>query len=276
MAPFSRTRPTRATQAGRTLLFLGLCLPSLAIAMPEDPITVFFDKDCHSQVLEVQIWNRIEKRWSHHPDHPKILAGSCQVEDAGYLMNEIRVRCLRTSQRSLEPWIDGIKVYEPGVVNECTLPSARHPIIEITSPQPGEVIQNETRLVRIEGRTLFQKIQKKVPRNEVAARLLEDLARAQPDISEVRVKNLSQGEQAVEIEFQARGSFSALVGLQTGKNLIQIQVVDESAQLGEITLPLVFDITLLREKWLKAERERIERFRAGNRDGRVEVDVVDP
>ena len=64
----------------------------------------------------------------------------------------------------------------------------------------------------------------KINTNEVAARLLEDLARAQPDISEVRVKNLSQGEQAVEIDFEARGSFSALVGLQTGKNLIQIQI----------------------------------------------------
>jgi len=255
---------------------LGLCLPALAIALPEDPITVLFDKACHSQVLEVQIWNRIEKRWSHHPEHPRILAGSCQVEDAGYLMNEIRVRCLRTDNRSIEPWIDGIKVYEPGVVNDCTLPSTRSPIIEISSPQPGEVIRNETRLVHIEGRTWFEKIQKTVPRNEVAAGLLADLARSQPDIREVRVPNLSQGESAVEIDFEARGAFSALVGLKTGENLIQIQVVDENTQVGEITLPLVFDITLLREKWLKAERERIERFRAGNRDGRVEVEVIDP
>ena len=276
MAPFSRTRRTRRIFSSSPLLFLGLCLPSLAIALPEDPITVLFDKECHSQVLEVQIWSRIEKRWSHHPEHPRILAGSCQVEDAGYLMNEIRVRCLRTDNRSIEPWIDGIKVYEPGVVNECTLPSSRRPIIEISSPQPGEVIQNETRLVRIEGRTLFEKIQKKIPRNEIAAGLLDDLARAQPDIHEVRVQNLSQDEGAVEIDFEARGSFSALVGLRTGENLIRIQVFDESARMGEVMLPLIFDITLLREKWLKAERERIERFRAGNRDGRVEVDVEDP
>ena len=276
MAPFSRTRRTRRIFSSSPLLFLGLCLPSLAIALPEDPITVLFDKECHSQVLEVQIWSRIEKRWSHHPEHPRILAGSCQVEDAGYLMNEIRVRCLRTDNRSIEPWIDGIKVYEPGVVNQCTLPSSRRPIIEINSPQPGEIIQNETRLVRIEGRTLFEKIQKKIPHNEIAAALLDDLARAQPDIREVRVQNLSQDEDAVEIEFEPRGTFSALVGLRTGENLIRIQVVDESARMGEVMLPLVFDITLLREKWLKAERERIERFRAGNRDGRVEVDVEDP
>ena len=276
MAPFSRTRRTRRIFSSSPLLFLGLCLPSLAIALPEDPITVLFDKECHSQVLEVQIWSRIEKRWSHHPEHPRILAGSCQVEDAGYLMNEIRVRCLRTDNRSIEPWIDGIKVYEPGVVNECTLPSSRRPIIEISSPQPGEVIQNETRLVRIEGRTLFEKVQKEIPRNEIAAGLLDDLARAQPDIHEVRVQNLSQDEGAVEIDFEARGSFSALVGLRTGENLIRIQVFDESARMGEVMLPLIFDITLLREKWLKAERERIERFRAGNRDGRVEVDVEDP
>lgn len=276
MAPFSLARLIKTRFRGGTILFLGLCLPSLAQALPEDPITVLFDKACPSQVLEVQIWNRIGKHWSHHPEHPKILAGSCQVEDAGYLMNEIRVRCMRTDNRSIEPWIDGIKVYEPGVLNECTMPNARSPIIQISSPESGEVIQNETRLVRVEGQTLFEKIQKVTPRNEVAARLLRELALSQPDVREVHVKNLTQGEPAVEVDFEARGRFSALVGLQTGENLIEIKVVDESGKTGEITLPLVFDITLLREKWLQTERERIERFRREKRDGRVDVDVVDP
>ena len=276
MAPFSLARPIKTIFRGGTSLVLALCLPSIAEAVPEDPITVLFDKACHSQVLEIQIWNRIEKHWTHHPEHPRILSGSCQVEDAGYLMNEIRVRCMRTDNRSIEPWIDGIKVYEPGVLNECTLPDSRKPIIEVSSPEPGAVIQNETRLVRIEGRTLFQKIQQTVPRNEVAARLLEELALAQPAVQELQVQNLTQGHSALEVDFEERGRFSALVALKTGENLVRITVTDETGKEGEITLPLVFDITLLREKWLEAERERIERFRRENREGRVDVDVVDP
>lgn len=276
MAPFSLSRPIKQSFRGGTTLVVALCLSSIAQAIAEDPITVLFDKACHSQVLEIQIWNRIEKRWSHHPEHPKILAGSCQVEDAGYLMNEIRVRCMRTDDRSIEPWIDGIKVYEPGVVNECTLPTARDPIIEISSPEPGAIIQNETRLVRVEGRILFEKIQKTVPRNEVAARLLDELALSQPSVKAIQIQNLTQGESALEVDYQDRGRFSALVGLKAGENLIRIHVVDERGRQGDITLPLVFDISLLREKWLETERDRIERFRQENREGRVDVDVVDP
>ena len=191
-------------------------------------------------------------------------------------MNEIRVRCLRTNKRSIEPWTAGINVYEPGVVDECTLPQARRPMVEVISPERGDVIQNETRLVRIEGRTIFEKIQKLVPQNEIAAGLLDDLARAQPDIKEVQVENLTSGKDGLEIDFETGGRFSALVGLKTGENIIRVTVVDTNGKAGEVTLPVVFDITKLRKKWLKAERERIERFRREKREGRVEVEVVDP
>ena len=276
MAPFRLQRPIKLFCFSGLALLCGASGPSSAKAIPEDPITVFFDKACASQVLELQIWNRIEKRWSHHPEHPKILAGSCQVEDAGYLMNEIRVRCLRTNNRSIEPWLDGIKVYEPGIVDECTLAGARSPIVEINTPKRGEVVQNETRLVRIEGRTIFERIQHLVPRNEVAARLLEAMTLAQPEVREVHVQNLTEDEPALEVIFESRGDFSALVGLRTGENLIRVTVVDENEKVGDVTLPVVFDITQLREKWLRAERERIQQFRRQKREGRVDVDVVDP
>ena len=83
MAPFSPKRLTKMLFSGGLALLGGLFASSFAQAIPEDPITVFFDKTCASQVLEIQIWNRIEKRWSHHPEHRRILAGSCQIEDAG-------------------------------------------------------------------------------------------------------------------------------------------------------------------------------------------------
>lgn len=276
MAPFHSQRLIKILFSSGLALLYGASGPSSARAIPEDPISVFFNKTCASQVLEIQIWNRIHKRWSHHPEHPQILAGSCQVEDAGYLMNEIRVRCLRTNERSIEPWLAGIKVYEPGVVDACTLPNARSPIVEIDAPQSGEVIQNETRLVRIEGRTLFEKIQKLVPRNEVAARLLEAMTLAQPEVREVHVQNLTEGEPALEVTFETRGRFSALVGLRTGENLIRVTVVDENEKVGDVTLPVVFDIAQLREKWLRAERERIQKFREKQREGQVDINVVDP
>ena len=276
MAPSLSQRLIKILFSGGLALLCGASGPSSARAMPEDPIAVFFNQTCASQVLEIQIWNRIEKRWFHHPEHPKIFAGSCHVEDAGYLMNEIRVRCLRTDKRTTDPWQSGIKVYEPGVIGECALPSARSPIVEISAPKPGAVIQNETRLVRIEGRTVFEAIQQVVPRNETAARLLEVMTLSQPEVREVHVQNLTENEPAMEVIFEPRGRFSALVGLRTGENLIRVTVVDENRKVGDTTLPVVFDITQLREKWLRAERERIQKFREKQQEGQVDIDVVDP
>ena len=99
---------------------------------------------------------------------------------------------------------------------------------------------------------------------------------AQPAVREVHVQNLTEDEPALEVIFESRGGFSALVGLRTGENLIRVTVVDENEKVGDVTLPVVFDITQLREKWLRAERERIQQFRKQQREGRVDVDVVDP
>lgn len=264
------------------LIFVGLiCLSSLSGASRSraelvDPTTILFDKSCPSQVLEIEIWNRLDKKWDHHPEHPLVLSGSCQVEDAGYLMNEIRVRCLRDDNRTLEPWTDGIKVYSAGVVDGCTLPQARTPIVEVKSPKSGEVIQNETRLARVEGRAIFEAIQKEPPRSQAAAQLLLDLILALPKVLEVRVENLTDGKSALEVDFEPSGNFSALIGLRTGDNLIRVTVIDENDGQGEATVPVVFDISKLREKWLRIERERIDRFREAQREGRVDAEAVDP
>lgn len=272
----------RLTKCEWSLLFVllpflsALWMTSQSRAEPIDPTTILFDKSCPSQVLEIEIWNRLEKKWDAHPDHPLILAGSCQVEDAGYLMNEIRVRCLRTDNRTIEPWTDGIKVYSAGIVDGCTLPQARTPMVEIHSPAKGEIIRNETRLARVEGRIFFETVQKTPPRSEAAARLLADLILSLPQVQEVRVENLTEDNPAVEVAFEPNGDFSALVGLRTGDNLIRVTVIDENNGLGEAVVPVVFDIGKLREKWLRVERERIERFRAEQRDGQVDVEAVDP
>ena len=253
-----------------------LFMPWTALTQPDDPTTVRFSKSCASQVLEVQIWNRIQYRWDSHPEHPYILSESCQIEDAGYLMNEIRVRCLRTDARTLEPWTEGVRVYDPGVIDRCTLPKSRKPVLQIESPAKGEIIRNETQLVHVKGRTIFETIQKNRPQSLIAAKLFQQLQETLPEIKSALVENLTTGDDAIEVAFQPSGEFEALVGLRTGENLIRVRITDENGQVGSEEILVIFDISLLRQKWLQAERERIQRFRKNKVSGQVDVEVLDP
>lgn len=276
MFRFHQQRSTRLLLPALLLLLLGQTISSRGRCGSADLTTVLFDKPCPTQVLEIEIWNRTTSRWELHPEHPRILSGSCQLEDPGYLMNEIRVRCLRLDDHTAEPWTDGIKVYDPGIVDACELPRSRAPIVVVESPGSGEIIRNETRLVRVEGRTIFAEIERSAPRSYAAARLMREQTGERPRVQAVQVENLSTGTDALDIVFEADGQFSAILALSTGNNVIQVTVTDENDQQGDVTLPVVFDISMLREKALKAERERIERFRAEQLEGQVDVDVVDP
>lgn len=276
MFGFHQQRPTRLLLFALVLLLLGQTISSRGRCGQADLTTVLFDKSCPSQVLEIEIWNRTTNRWQLHPEHPRILSGSCQLEDAGYLMNEIRVRCLRMEGQPIEPWTDGIKVYDPGIVDACELPRSRAPIVVVESPGSGEIIRNETRLVRVEGRTIFTEIERPAPRSYAAAQLIREQTGERPRVHTVQVENLSTETDALDLVFDPNGQFSAVLSLRTGNNFIQITVTDENDQQGDVTLPVVFDISMLREKALKAERERIERFRAKQLEGQVDVDVVDP
>jgi hypothetical protein len=110
-----------------------------------DPVHVRFPAPCDSGLLELQLWSRTASAWEPHPRHPRVPAGSCQVEDAGYLLNEIRLRCTAAGDQPAEGWRVGIPVFEPGVVDACALgrPGDR-PARARHEPRKRVVIERET------------------------------------------------------------------------------------------------------------------------------------
>lgn len=123
-----------------------------------DPVRVYFDRgSCRRPLQEVEIWDRARSRWEPHPWHARILADSCNLEDAGYLLNEIRYRCVEPKgAHELAPWRVGMKVFHRGIVDDCSLPwTARADPevvgLHIRSPLPGDVVQNDHMRIELEG-----------------------------------------------------------------------------------------------------------------------------
>jgi len=119
-----------------------------------DPIRVYYEGSsiCDDTALDVEVWNREQERWEPHPVHPRITADTCQVEDAGILLNEVRYRCAGPEPG---PWYVGVDVFRPGVLEACgggRLLAGRDPLgVRITSPHPGAVVRDDTQMVAIEG-----------------------------------------------------------------------------------------------------------------------------
>jgi hypothetical protein len=89
----------RVRTAEKTLcatVICGVALVAMASsggAEPWDPIPVFFPTSyCGTGIFEVERWSRTRATWEPHPDHPRIAANSCQIEDAGWLYNEKRMQ----------------------------------------------------------------------------------------------------------------------------------------------------------------------------------------
>lgn len=133
--------------------------PAVGRAQSAEAVRVFYDAracDAPSSLLELQVWDRDSASWRPHPRHARIEPDSCQLEDPGYLLNELRYRCI--DSRGTRPpgaWIVGARVFEPGVVGSCG--STPHtlvgdaPGVRITSPRPGSVVREPSQRVRIEG-----------------------------------------------------------------------------------------------------------------------------
>jgi hypothetical protein len=240
---------------------------------PVDPAPVRFDFDCDSQVLEVELWSRSRAEWIPHDDHALILAGSCQIEDAGYLINEIRMRCVDSELAGRDAWITGVQVFRPGVVGECTPPGQQAPSVRITSPKPGEVIRNETQSVRVEGRVDFATTLRGQPRSSLAARLAEQEQLALPILREIRFENEHGAVSVLQLSLDSGGDFSAVVPLEPGSNRLRAIAIANNDRQGSAELDVEFDFSLIREKWLHAERARIERVRAARLRGEVDVEA---
>ena len=126
--------------------------------VPRDPIHVYYaGRHCESSALQVETWDRKEKRWRAHPAHPFVPAHSCQLEDAGRLLNELRWRCAPSEAEPKPAWYP-LPVFDPEVVSRCAVeqvdPEARRTRIAVDSPRDGEVIRADSEQVKLEGRVL--------------------------------------------------------------------------------------------------------------------------
>jgi len=134
-------------------------IPGLASAWEStvDPVFVFYPRSsCAGEWIALEVWRRDEQRWVEHPLHPVIPVDSCQLEDAGILLNEIRWRCLERDRSARDSdWSVGVRVFEPSVMQHCDVARTGDGFgeteIHISAPRPGETIADADGNAEIEG-----------------------------------------------------------------------------------------------------------------------------
>jgi hypothetical protein len=102
------------------------------------------------------VWDRERSRWRTHPAHPRIALESCQVEDAGILLQEIRARCVEPAGSDPPPaWVVGVDVFDPQVLETCAPapPPAKTGQLELhlLSPAPGQRLAEPRMEIAIRG-----------------------------------------------------------------------------------------------------------------------------
>ena len=164
MPPVSQNpQPRRVAAVRPTLALLAwfalLALPGFAMAWGStmDPVFVFYPRNfCSGEQIALEVWDRNEQRWAKHPRHPVIPVDSCQLEDAGVLLNEIRWRCLERGHSDWdEGWSVGVRVFESTVMQRCDVARTGSGFgeteIHVSTPKPGETIADADGNVEIEG-----------------------------------------------------------------------------------------------------------------------------
>jgi hypothetical protein len=122
-----------------------------------DPVFVFYPQEfCSSEWIALEVWNRDERRWVAHPSHPVIPTDSCQLEDAGILLNEIRWSCHeRGRPDTTKFWNAGVRVFDAAIMQRCdvvrTGSGFGEMAIHVSTPKPGETISGVDPRVVIEG-----------------------------------------------------------------------------------------------------------------------------
>jgi hypothetical protein len=122
-----------------------------------DPVHVYYPRgDCRGSELDLEVWDRDQRRWRAHPGHARIPLESCQVEDAGILLQEIRSRCVEPEDSQPRPtWVVGLDVFDPQVLETCApaQPAQMTGLLElhVTAPAPGERVAGPRMEVAIQG-----------------------------------------------------------------------------------------------------------------------------
>jgi hypothetical protein len=148
------------------VLAWGTCILLAALRAPPaggwdgviDPIYVWFPRDsCRGEFMDLEVWNRRQGVWEVHPTHGRIRVDTCQLEDAGVLLHEIRRRCFEEPGPWLPPaWIVGVEVFAPEIIQRCKARAARGEGfgelgIHVSSPKPGETVRNERMSAEVRG-----------------------------------------------------------------------------------------------------------------------------
>jgi hypothetical protein len=148
----------RCSSLSAVLLVLLAAAPSAAgESWAEDPVYVYYPRgDCRGDAIHVQLWNRKAASWVPHPVHPTVRLESCQLEDAGYLLHEIRYRCIEPPGTRLPPsWRIGVGVFDPEVMERCAPGQLSLPDgdleLNVVAPAPGERVTAPRMEVAIEG-----------------------------------------------------------------------------------------------------------------------------
>ena len=109
-----------------------------------DPVYVYYPRaDCRGDQIELEIWDREDARWRAHPGHPRVPVDTCQLEDAGNLLNELRMRCVEPPESDPPPvWVVGLDVFDPEVMESCATESftGRQGGLDLAllEPRPGQ------------------------------------------------------------------------------------------------------------------------------------------
>ena len=110
------TRFVREWAVGFCLIF---CFMQEALGQTptsqEDRAQVFYPKgECETGVIELEVYERNTQSWRPHAEHPQIKADTCQWEDPGILLQELRVRCADPEQPArASEWLTGVEVFQP-------------------------------------------------------------------------------------------------------------------------------------------------------------------
>ncbi len=102
-------------------VFLLTGLASAQTPSAEDRVQVFYPKgSCETGWIDLEVYDRDAQVWLPHPDHPRISVDTCQHEDPGILLQELRVRCADPANRArVSPWRVGAEVFKPVAPERC-------------------------------------------------------------------------------------------------------------------------------------------------------------
>lgn len=109
------TRPIAALLACALGVGRSVFAPPVAAApVAGDPVQVFYTrKGCLGDRIQLGLWDRAGALWRRHPVHPEVPLETCQIEDAGVLLNEIRWRCIEAPGDQLPAaWVVGLDVFD--------------------------------------------------------------------------------------------------------------------------------------------------------------------